>query len=114
MARKKYTTTAKCYTKKGMLLSVGENSYQKTNPLMAFHSKLVGEPEKQFLHAECAALLRCKDKKPHTIVVERYSPTTGRMLLAKPCIVCESMIKSYGIKRVVYTTEDGLKEEWYE
>ena len=49
---------AKCYDKRGQLLSVGVNSYTKTHPLQAYFAKKVGHSERQFLHAEIHAFYR--------------------------------------------------------
>lgn len=35
----------------------------------------------------------------------------GRTRMAKPCDLCHKMIQSVGIKRIVYTTDTGIKEE---
>lgn len=95
--------TALVYDRKGRLLSMGKNSYLKTHPLQAKIAKQVGESEKIFLHAEIDALIKVRDwKKAHKIVVTRINKH-GEPALAKPCLVCEKMIKLAGIKEVVHT-----------
>lgn len=37
----------------------------------------------------------------------------GEWNQARPCEICEKIIKMSGIKRVVYTVAEGLKEEMY-
>lgn len=100
--RKKYIITAKCYDKKGRLLSEGANNYNKTHPLMLYFAKKVNLHEKIYLHAEVQALVRCGDKKPHKIVIERYNED-GSPALAKPCPVCAEAIKAFGVKEIEYT-----------
>jgi tRNA(Arg) A34 adenosine deaminase TadA len=96
--------TAIIYDKRGSVLSVGQNSYIKTHPLQAKHAALVGLHDKIYLHAEMAAIVRCKDlSKAHKIVVMRLGKS-GKELLAKPCAICQSAIEASGIEIVEYTT----------
>lgn len=95
--------TALIYDRKGKVLSVGQNSYIKTHPLQAKHATMVGQPEKQFLHAEIHAIIRCRDlKRAHKIFVARYNKH-GDPVLAKPCEVCMSAIRASGIKHIDHT-----------
>lgn len=112
MARKRQKVIATCFDKKGRVLAVGENSYTKTHPLMFTYGKRLGLDEKIFLHAEVQSILRCGDKKIGSIFVERYSHD-GSPLLAKPCPVCEMVIKDFRIPEVRYTTETGIVTEYY-
>ncbi len=84
------------------MLSSGQNSYVKTHPLQAKIAAEVGEPHKVFLHAEVSALLKCDWKKAHRILVTRYGKD-GKPLLAKPCVICRSVIKLTNIKIVEHT-----------
>lgn len=97
------TLTAKVYDRKGTLIAQATNSYTKTHPLMLHFGKQVGITYKVFLHAELASLLKCGDKVPYKLVVERYTKA-GLPALAKPCAICERAIKAWGVKRVEYTT----------
>lgn len=96
------TVSAFVYDKRGRLLSTGQNSYVKTHPLQAEHARRVGLPEKVYLHAEIAALIKCDWTKAHRILVTRYG-VDGKPLLAKPCAVCRSVINSTNIKIVEHT-----------
>lgn len=97
------TITAFIYDKRGRLLSMGRNSYVKTHPLQARIAAQVGEDRKIFLHAEIAALVRCKDwTKMEKMTVVRLNKE-GRPLPAKPCSICQEAIKQSGIKYVEYT-----------
>lgn len=91
------------YDRKGRILSIGENSYEKSHTLMAHHSKKVGLPHKIFLHAEVAAIVKCKDlSKAYKISVFRYN-NQGKTLLAKPCICCQSALAATPIKIIEHT-----------
>lgn len=99
----KFEITAIITTKKGRVLSIGKNSYIKTHPLQAKHAKKVGLPEKQFCHAEIAAIIKCKDlSRAHKISIYRYGKA-GRPLNATPCPICMSAIKQTPIKEIFST-----------
>lgn len=108
--RKKFTIISKTFDKKGRQLSVGLNSYSKSNPIMQYLGNKVGIPEKIYLHAEVQSLLRCKDKKPYKLTVERYD-SEGNMAMSKPCPICSEALKMFGVSIVKYTTKDGWVEE---
>ena len=98
-----HQVTALIYDRKGRVLSIGQNSYLKTHPLQALHATKVGMPEKQFLHAEISAIIRCKDlSKAHKILVTRYNKQ-GEPVLAKPCPICQSAILAANIKYTEHT-----------
>lgn len=82
---------------KNRVLSVGYNSH-KTHPIS------VGTPLQQ-LHAEMHALLQCspEDLRGIDVVVAR-GRNSGKPGLAKPCTVCQNILRRFGIKRVFYTT----------
>lgn len=95
--------TAIIYDKRGRVLSIGQNNYTKTHTLMARHSKKVGLPEKQTIHAEISAITRCRDlSRAHKIFVIRYD-ANGNPVNAKPCPVCMSAISETPIKVIEHT-----------
>lgn len=66
--------TATVFDRRGMILAVGKNSYKKTHPKQSDLAKKAGLPEKEYLHAEVAAIIKAiKRGKPYKIRVERYS-----------------------------------------
>lgn len=100
---KKHAISAIIYDKKGRTISFGQNSYTKTHPLMAKISKAEGEPNRIYLHAEVAALVRLKDwSRAYSMFVSRYTGD-GLPANAKPCLSCQRLIKITGIKHVEYT-----------
>ena len=95
--------TAVIYDKKGRVLSLGKNSYVKTHPQQARHARLVGLPEKIFLHAEMDAIIRCRNlTDAHKILVTRIT-RNGKYGNAKPCPVCQSAIEEAGISEIEWT-----------
>lgn len=69
---------------------------------MLHFGRRVGMLNRPYLHAEVAALLKCGEKKPYAIYIERYL-RNGQPALAKPCRICEQAIKAWGVQRVCYT-----------
>lgn len=103
--RAKYSLTAKILDKRGRVLSIGNNSYDKTHPLQIRHALQHGRPEAKFMHAEIQAIVRCKDlSKAKKIIVSRVDKE-GNPKNAKPCSICESAIREAGIEIVEYTTD---------
>lgn len=107
MAQRKHTIAAHAYDKRGILLAVATNSYTKTHPLQAYFAKKVGHPDRQFMHAEIACILRCKDKQIYTLNVYRYNQQ-GELVCAKPCPICQEAILAYGIPNVWYSDNNTM------
>jgi deoxycytidylate deaminase len=100
---KKFKMTAIIYDKRGRVLSIGKNSYIKTHPQQAEHARRAGEPYKVYLHAEIAAIVKCKSlDKAHSIMIFRYLED-GSPAEARPCKICASAILASGIKIVEHT-----------
>lgn len=95
--------TAIIYDKRGRPLSVGKNSYVRTHVHQARIAAKVGLPHKQYLHAEVAAIVKCKQlDRAHKIFVTRID-ANGKPMLAKPCPICQEAIRLAGIKIVEHT-----------
>jgi cytidine deaminase len=66
-------------------------------------AKEVGEDYKIYLHAEVAALVKVKNwTRVDKLVVTRYNKN-GEPMIAKPCRVCQRVIKFAGINTVEHT-----------
>ena len=99
---KKQNITALVYDRRGRLLSVAQNSYVKTHPLMARHAKALGKPGAIFLHAEVYALIKARYFGiPFRIVVIRQG--AKGTLLAKPCAICQRVIEEFHVRYVEHT-----------
>jgi tRNA(Arg) A34 adenosine deaminase TadA len=96
------------------IISVGMNS-MKSHPMAAKYGK---NEHAIFLHAEVAAIknaLREIDVDDfskcdiYITRVKKEKPFTKKFVwgLAKPCPGCERAIAEFGIKRVIYTCDDG-------
>lgn len=98
----RHTVTAICYDAKGRILSTATNNYKKTHPLQAYFAEKAGMPDRKFLHAEIAAILKAKTKQIHSISVSRYH-ANGMPATADPCPVCRRAIAAFGIQEVIST-----------
>lgn len=88
---------------KNRVLSVGYNQ-PKTHPISS-------DTAQQQLHAEMDALLRCSetDAGGAEIIVVRTKPS-GKPGLAKPCEVCQGILRRFGVRRVFFTIDSDDAE----
>lgn len=85
---------------KNQVLSVGYNQ-PKTHPISA-------DTKMQQLHAEMHAVLGCPEAAVEgaEVIVARIKPS-GKPGLARPCEVCEKILRRFGVRRVFYTTNSN-------
>ena len=102
------TIFATCYDKKGRYLSSAINSYKKTHPLQKYFADKVGHKDNIYLHAEIAALIKAGTQKIHTIVIIRRYKKTNNLALAKPCPICLEALKAFKVKKIFYSTPEGM------
>ena len=86
------------------------NLDRKSHPLQARFAERVGLGEKIYLHAEIAALVKCREECD-TIVVARVD-NQDKLRMAKPCPICALALKEAGIQKVHYTTNKGFLYEY--
>ena len=98
----KHIITAVVYDRKGIPISTAQNSYVKTHPLMARAAQAVGQPQRIYLHAEVAALVKADWGRAHSMFVSRFN-RAGEPVNSAPCLVCRRIIKMAGIKEVRHT-----------
>lgn len=87
--------------KRGNILAEGSNSYTKTHPRQAYYADRVNQSERVFLHAEIAALVKCR-AEPYALYVARVGKG-GESRIAKPCEICSLAIEQTPIKEVHYS-----------
>lgn len=106
-----------CIAKKGKIISIGFNLH-KTHPLQRHYNTLlrsdIEADAPHYIHAEMAALIKAKsmgiDLKGSEIYVYRIA-ADGTPGMSRPCAACMKAIKVHGIKKIHYTTSDGIVEE---
>lgn len=100
-----------CIVKKKSVISTGCNK-SKSHPIQNKYNHIANiytKPESR-LHAEIDALIKAgEDAKGATLYVFRRG-RDNIYRLSKPCPACMQYIKDCGIKRIVYTIENGIKE----
>lgn len=85
------------------VISVGVNHRTKTHPISTEINP------HHTIHAEVNAVVRAVNKNllvGATIVVYREDKF-GNTLMARPCETCQKLLKSYGIKKMIYTNQNG-------
>lgn len=95
------------------LISQGVNSI-KTHPVQKkLNLQHMGLETAGRMHAETCCLLPHleKDLSKATLYVARPLLKHGYMGLCRPCKSCMALIRSAGIRKVVYTTESGIAVE---
>ena len=102
---------------RGWICGYGYNQ-RRTHPRQYAANKRVGKQiEQPCIHAEIDALLVAQScptvalgfARLETIYVARLD-RNGRLANCRPCAACHSEIVRAGIKRVVFTTENGIEE----
>lgn len=100
--RRRYDIIATTFDKRGRVIASCHNDYDKTHTKQSHYATKAGLPEKQFLHAEIAAIIKSRRRDIHSIKIERYD-REGNPKDAMPCAVCQYAIKMANIKWVNYT-----------
>jgi deoxycytidylate deaminase len=95
-------------TKGNRIMGVGNNK-RKSHPKQINHHTF---KIAQGLHAERSAIINAKrkDLSGCTIHIARLTKC-GEPAMAKPCDQCMAYIKETGIKRIVYTNQEGKIEK---
>ena len=102
--------------KKNRIQKIGINNY-KTHPANLKY-KYFGKEGKDIrsmvgIHSELSAILKygredCSD----CIFVNVRIDKNGNPTIAKPCKGCQDLLNQIGFKKVYFTNEQGLFEEW--
>lgn len=105
----RHVIKATIFDRRGNVLARAVNSYTRTHPIQAAFAKAGGCPERIYLHAEIAALIKLKERgndgrrdRPYRIAVERYTKD-GKPANSAPCPVCLAALKHYNIVKVEHT-----------
>jgi len=109
LSGKRRRLAAICLDKRGDVISIGVNNYDKSHPTQYHFANKCNMPDRIYLHAEVCAIIKAKTKDIHTIIVSHVN-IAGKLLNAKPCVICRMAIAQAGIKNVYYSTESGYEE----
>ena len=106
-----------CAVYKGTIVATASNS-NKTSPLQAkynIYRFIANTPDK--CHCETALIQKLRWKfgdsldwtKVHIYLYREYK--NGQLAPSRPCPSCMMLLKTLGIKKIYYTTEEGYVEE---
>ena len=87
------------------IVSIGQNSYQKTHPMQSRLALKTGRADREYLHAEIASLVKSR-RDVETVMVVRMTPT-GLIRMARPCNICTLALREAKVRFVIYTDNDG-------
>lgn len=103
---------------KGSIVAEAWNT-DKTSPLQQHYNiyryKPANTPCKAHCETQLIQRLRWKFgdgidwSKVHIYLYREYKD--GRLAPSRPCPSCMAMLRDFGIKKIMYTTEDGFAEE---
>lgn len=99
--KNRYNIVAIVTDRRDKILSIGFNSYKKTHPLQKRYGERTGNPDRIFLHAEIAALVKCRSEGDR-IYIARVDKQ-GNKKPAYPCPVCRLAIIEAGIREIIST-----------
>ena len=104
-----YNITAYIKDKKGHILSIGKNSFNKTHPVMYQLGRKIGymNGEKVNIHAEIDAINKCRHlDKAYIMEIYNYSSKTNKYKVSKPCDICILGIEKTPIRFIVYMNKE--------
>ena len=93
--------------KSGHIISMSFQQGTKTHPLQVKYANKVNLNEKIYLHAEIATIIKATN--PTTLFVCRVD-FENKVVLSKPCPICELAIKQSSIQQCYYTTNNQTIE----
>lgn len=94
-----------CVLSKRKVISIGFNQMLRHHPLVRKYDNFDG------IHAEVSAILRLKNKSlltDATMIVYRETKS-GKQSLAKPCKVCQKIMRDFKLSKVIYSTDNGFE-----
>jgi deoxycytidylate deaminase len=105
-SNKKYWVIAASLDHHNNIISIGENSYQKTHPMQSRLAIKNGTRDREYLHAEIASLVKVRSLVESIMVVRMTCG--GLVRMARPCNICNLAIREAGIRNIHFSGDDGL------
>lgn len=88
------------------IISIGQNSYQKTHPMQSRLAIKSGNASREYLHAEIASLVKCRHDVESIMVIRMTSK--GLIRMARPCNICTLALREAKVRYVYYTDDFGV------
>jgi len=99
---------------KNEVIAVGQN-VKKSHPLQSKWASICNRRESIWLHAEMHCLTKLintrYDLSNARIYIFRHDKK-GQKALSRPCEICMTALRHYGINQILYTIKDGYAEEF--
>lgn len=89
----------------GRTISIATNNLSKTHPLVSKYNT------NRRLHAEISCILKAKKRGLRKSTLKVWRLKKNGFGLARPCKMCEEVIKKSGVKKVFYSTNTGTLRE---
>jgi deoxycytidylate deaminase len=105
-SNKKYWVIAASLDHHNNIISIGENSYQKTHPMQSRLSIKAGNRNREYLHAEIASLVKNRILAESIMVVRMTC--SGLIRMARPCNICNLALREAGIKYIYFSGDDEI------
>ena len=106
--RTKFELICSSFDKRGNLIATKSNLYTKSHRWQKELSIKAGMSDLRiYLHAEIACLLASRNRKVHSLLVQRFNKD-GTPANACPCLSCKLAIIETEVKYVRYTTACGI------
>lgn len=83
------------------IISIGINSYRKTHPKQRSYARNAGQPLKEYLHAEIAALVAARCPVDSIIVLRLNA--NNELASSCPCRVCSLAISLAGVTNIYHS-----------
>jgi len=103
---KKYWVIAASLDHHNNIISIGENSYQKTHPMQSKFSIKTGNHDREYLHAEIASLVKNRSAAESIMVIRMTS--SGSIKMARPCNICNLALREAKIRFIYFSGNDGI------
>lgn len=90
------------------IVSCGKNCSRKSHPIGKLNDSIFNGT-----HAELSAIIKTRwriDKLSKLTLVNLRFLKNGKIANSRPCKSCQKMLKSFGIKKIWYSTTEGFEK----
>ena len=99
-----------CLVKRNDIVSIGFNKVRTHPEQLKYNRHFPYTPKLPRIHAEIDAIIKAGDESEGSTLYVFRRGLDDLQRNCKPCASCSEKIADAGVKRVVYTTEDGISE----
>ena len=92
--------------KKNKILSIGINNLRKTHPIAKFFNYRFYN-----IHSELMAILNYRKQDFSNLTMINIRLNKNKLMFAKPCRICQKLLKHYGVSTVIYSNDNSNQGE---